>query len=190
MSTTGGSTRTGGIPRGGVSPSRPGASGQAGHSGQQGSGQPGPGQGGRPRPAARPQGRMSPTAAPGDGEPRKARLTVSRVDPFSVMKISFLLSVALGIAMVVVVAALWLMLNSMGVFATINDTFNELQSATAPEQRFSVIDILGFGRVLSLSIVFAVVDVILMTAIATITAFIYNICAALVGGMQVTLTDD
>lgn len=127
MSTTGGSTRTGGIPRGGVSPSRPGASGQAGHSGQQGSGQPGPGQGGRPRPAARPQGRMSPTAAPGDGEPRKARLTVSRVDPFSVMKISFLLSVALGIAMVVVVAALWLMLNSMGVFATINDTFNELQ---------------------------------------------------------------
>ncbi|WP_068432882.1 DUF3566 domain-containing protein, partial [Piscicoccus intestinalis] len=145
---------------------------------------------GRPRPAGRPTGRMSPTAAPGDGEPRKAKLTVSRIDPFSVMKISFLLSVALGIAGVVVVAALWLMLNSMGVFATINDTFNELQASAQPEDRFSVIDMLGFGRVLSLSIVFGVVDVILMTAIATITAFIYNICAALVGGMQVTLTDD
>lgn len=144
----------------------------------------------RARPAPRPTGRVSPSAAPGDGEPRKAKLTVSRVDPFSVMKISFLLSVALGIAGVVVVAALWLMLNSMGVFATINDTFLELQSSTAAADRFSVLDYLGFGRVLSLSVVFGVVDVILMTAIATITAFIYNICAALVGGMQVTLTDD
>lgn len=144
----------------------------------------------RPRPVARPTGRMGPTAAPGDGEPRKAKLTVSRVDPFSVMKISFLLSVALGIAGVVVVAALWLMLNSMGVFAQINDTFNELQSSTPVEDRFSVLELFGFGRVLSLSVVFGVVDVILLTAIATITAFIYNICSALVGGMQTTLTDD
>lgn len=185
MSNTSGSTRTGGGagPTRGPAPARQGSS--AGSSG------PAPRQGaGRPRPAGRATGRMSPTAAPGDGEPRKAKLTVSRIDPFSVMKISFLLSVALGIAGVVVVAALWLMLNSMGVFATINDTFNELQASAQPEDRFSVIDILGFGRVLSLSIVFGVVDVILMTAIATITAFIYNICAALVGGMQVTLTDD
>lgn len=130
------------------------------------------------------------TAAPGQTEPRKVKLTLSRIDPFSVLKISFLLAVAIGIAGVVVVAALWLMLNSMGVFSTINNSLNELQSSTSAADRISVLDFLGFGRIVSLSVVFAVVDVILMTAIATIIAFIYNICAALVGGMQVTLTDD
>lgn len=180
MTSTSGRTPSSGTPRAAGAATRP----------QRAASAPPPAAQGRARPAPRPQGRMSPSAAPGDGEPRKAKLTVSRVDPFSVMKISFLLSVALGIAGVVVVAALWLMLNSMGVFATINDTFNELQSSTVASERFSVLDFLGFGRVLSLSVVFGVVDVILMTAIATITAFIYNICAALVGGMQVTLTDD
>lgn len=180
MTSTSGRTPATGTPRTAAAPARtprPGATAAASTAG-------------RPRPSARPTGRVSPSAAPGDGEPRKAKLTVSRIDPFSVMKISFLLSVALGIAGVIVVAALWLLLNSMGVFATINDTSNELQSSTALAERFSVMDVLGFGRVLSLSVVFGVVDVILMTAIATITAFIYNICAALVGGMQVTLTDD
>ena len=51
-------------------------------------------------------------------------------------------------------------------------------------------DYIGFGRVVSLSIVIGVIDVILMTAIATVMAFLYNICSALVGGVQLTLTDD
>ena len=46
------------------------------------------------------------------------------------------------------------------------------------------------GRVLSLSIVIGVIDVILMTALSTLGAFLYNICSALVGGLQLTLTDD
>ena len=51
-------------------------------------------------------------------------------------------------------------------------------------------DFLGFGRVVSLSIVIAVVDVILLTALATLGAFLYNIVASLVGGLHLTLTDD
>ena len=43
---------------------------------------------------------------------------------------------------------------------------------------------------MSLSIVFAVVDVVLLTAVATIGAFIYNVSANLVGGLHLTLTDD
>lgn len=155
---------------------------------------PRPGTGARPASASaasgRPTRRTSPTAAVGDTEPRKVKLTVSRVDPFSVMKISFMLSVAIGVAALVVVAVLWVMLSSMGVFSAINDSLNELQAGTSPERRISVIEFLGFGRVISLSVVIAVIDVILMTAIATITAVIYNICSALVGGMHVTLTDD
>ncbi|MDO5697279.1 MAG: DUF3566 domain-containing protein [Dermatophilus congolensis] len=142
------------------------------------------------RASARPVQRGGPTAAPGDGDPRRVKLTLSRLDPFSVMKISFLLSVAFGIALVIVVAALWLMLNSMGVFSTIQDSLASLQNASNSESRFSVIEFLSFGRVISLAIVFGVIDVILVTAIATVTAYIYNMCSALVGGAQMTLTDD
>ena len=64
-----------------------------------------------------------------------------------------------------------------------------LQTAGAADN-FSILDYVGFGRVVSLSIVIGVIDVILMTAIATVMAFLYNICSALVGGIQLTLTDD
>lgn len=135
----------------------------------------------------RPAPRPSPTSR-GD-EPRKVRLTLSRLDPFSVMKISFMLSVAIAIAGVVVTAALWMMLQGMGVFSTINTTLNELAQSANQGSSINVLEILSFGRVLSLAIALGVANVILMTAIATLTAVIYNICAALVGGFSSTFTD-
>jgi len=118
------------------------------------------------------------------------KLTLARVDPFSVLKISFLLSVALGIAGVVAVTVLWGMLNGMGVFSTITDSINELQSNATGASRLDIADWFGFGRVLALAVVFGGVDVILLTAMSTLMAFIYNLCASLLGGVQLTLTDD
>ncbi|WP_374971157.1 DUF3566 domain-containing protein [Terrabacter sp. BE26] len=120
--------------------------------------------------------------------PRRVRLAVARVDPWSVMKMSFLLSVAIGIAGVVLTAVLWMILSTMNVFTDIEGVLQSLQSTTADP--FSIKDYVGFGRVVSLSIVIGVIDIILMTAIATVMAFLYNICSALVGGVQLTLTDD
>ena len=121
--------------------------------------------------------------------PRRVKLTVSRVDPWSVMKMSFLLSVAVGIAGVVMVAVLWTVLSSMGVFADINRTVEEVLSSNNGS-RFDLMDYIGLGRVVSLSIVIGVIDVILMTALATLGAFLYNVSSSLVGGLQLTLTDD
>ena len=132
-----------------------------------------------PRPAA---GR-----APGTG--RRVRLTVSRVDPWSAMKMSFLLSVALGIAMVVMVFVLWSVLAGMGIFDRVNDIAQQVFGADGSDP-FDIMDYIGLGRVVSLSIVIGVIDVILFTAIATLGAFLYNVSAALVGGLQLTLTDD
>ncbi|GAA4408878.1 hypothetical protein GCM10023168_26820 [Fodinibacter luteus] len=129
-----------------------------------------------PRPAARP------------ASARRVRLTVSRIDPWSMMKISFLLSVALGIAGVVMVFVLWTILAGMGVFDQINGIVGQV--VQDGQQRFDIMDFVGLGRVLSLSIVIAVIDVILVTAIATLAAFLYNVSSALVGGVQLTLTDD
>ncbi|MCU1536370.1 MAG: hypothetical protein JWP82_721 [Humibacillus sp.] len=120
--------------------------------------------------------------------PRRVRLAVSRIDPWSVMKMSFLLSVALGIAGVVLTAVLWMILSTMNVFTDIEGVLQSLQTTTSDP--FSIKDYIGFGRIVSLSIVIGVINVILMTAIATVMAFLYNICSALVGGVQLTLTDD
>lgn len=120
--------------------------------------------------------------------PRRVRLAVARVDPWSVMKMSFLLSVAIGIAGVILTAVLWMILSTMNVFTDIEGVLQSLQTTTADP--FSIKDYIGFGRVVSLSIVIGVIDIILMTAIATVMAFLYNICSALVGGVQLTLTDD
>jgi hypothetical protein len=134
-----------------------------------------------PAAAARPATRKS-------RGPRRVRLAVARMDPWSVMKMSFLLSVALGIAGVILTAVLWMILSTMNVFSDVEGVLQSLQTTTSDP--FSIKDYVGFGRVVSLSIVIGVIDIILLTAIATVTAFLYNICSALVGGVQLTLTDD
>lgn len=137
------------------------------------------------RPAAKAPARPRPAGSVG----RRVRLTVSRIDPWSTMKLSFLLSVALGIALVVMAFVLWTVLNSMGVFDQINNIAANLFPVD-DGQPFDLMDYIGLGRVMSLAIVVGVIDVILITAIATLSAFLYNLSSSLVGGLQLTLTDD
>ena len=149
-----------------------------------------PAAGAAPTTPARPEAMSSSGARPASVRPapRRVRLTVSRVDPWSAMKVSFLLSVALGIAGVVMVFVLWTILAGMGVFDQINGIVGQV--VQDGDQRFDIMDFIGLGRVVSLAIVIGVIDVILITAIATLGAFLYNVSSALVGGIQLTLTDD
>lgn len=119
---------------------------------------------------------------------RRVRLTLSRIDPWSALKMSFLLSVALGIAMVVATAALWMLLKGMGAFDQVNSLVGSI--IQDGDKKFDIGDYVGFGPVVSLSIVFAVIDVFLITAIATLGSIIYNLSSSLVGGLGLTLTDD
>ena len=122
-----------------------------------------------------------------DAVPRRVRLTLARVDPWSVTKLSFLLSVAVGIALVVATAVIWSVLDGMGVFTDLNGL---LKDVVGNEVDFDLLDYVGFGKVISLATVIAVVDVVLLTALSTIVAFLYNVSSALVGGLHVTLSDD
>jgi Transmembrane domain of unknown function (DUF3566) len=128
-----------------------------------------------------------PRQAPPAPSGRRVRLTVARVDPWSVMKISFLVSVAIGIAFVVMVAVLWLILDGMGVFSSLNRTIADIQGTS---NDFDLMDYIALPRVMSLSVVIGVIDVILLTALSTLGAFLYNVCSSLVGGVQLTLSDD
>ena len=126
------------------------------------------------------------TAVGDPGTVRTVRLSLARIDPWSVMKIAFLLSVAFGIAAVVATFLLWSVVKGMGTFDTVNEFVRELSKNSS----FDVAAIFGLPRVLAFSTLIAVANVVLFTALATLTALLYNICAALVGGLTSTLSDD
>ncbi|GHA14585.1 membrane protein [Streptomyces echinoruber] len=120
---------------------------------------------------------------------RKARLRVARTDPWSVMKVSFLLSLALGICTVVAAALLWMVLDAMGVFSTVGGTVSEATGSNE-SNGFDLQAFLSLPHVLIFTSVIAVIDVILLTALATLGSFIYNLSAGFVGGIEVTLAED
>ncbi|SMX88133.1 Transmembrane protein of unknown function (DUF3566) [Brevibacterium aurantiacum] len=119
--------------------------------------------------------------------PRTVRLTVSAVDPWSVMKMSFLMSVAIGIATIVAFVVLWVVLQATGVMSGLESTISEVAGAESAEK---IVGIFGFGRVVAAGFIIAVINIVLMTALSTLAAFIYNIGSLIAGGFHLTLTDD
>jgi hypothetical protein len=147
--------------------------------------------GATPPTAARPA-RKATEAAPSPvtrGKVRRARLRLSRVDPWSVMKTAFLLSIAFGIVCIVAVFIVYSVLGAAGVWDSINKAVNDVLNSSAPDS-FDVNDYVGAGRVMGFTILVACVDVVLITAIATLGAFMYNLSASLLGGIEITLAED
>lgn len=120
---------------------------------------------------------------------RKARLRVAKADPWSVMKVSFLLSIALGICTIIAAAVLWMVMDAMGVFSTVGGTISEATGSNE-SNGFDLQSFLSLPRVLMFTAIIAVIDVVLATALATLGAFIYNLSAGFVGGVELTLAED
>lgn len=118
--------------------------------------------------------------------PRRARLTLKRVDPWSVMKFSFAVSLVLFIVIVVAAAVLYLALDAMGVFSSANQMIVDLFQSSGGDGdpfRITAKGVIGTAAVLG------GLNVLLFTSLATLGAFIYNVCADLVGGVEVTLAE-
>ncbi|KQT01889.1 hypothetical protein ASG23_00410 [Cellulomonas sp. Leaf395] len=135
---------------------------------------------------ARPSSGRIPTVG-SHGAPRRVRLAISRIDPWSVMKLAFLLSVAIGVMLVVAAAVVWFTLDGLQVFTKADDLVTQI---TGTESSIDILQYVEFQRIISGATLIAVIDVFLLTALATIGAFLYNIVAALVGGVHVTMTDE
>ncbi len=138
--------------------------------------------------------RPNPPAPVSGGKPaprrsRRAQLRLVQIDAWSVMKTSFLLSIALGIVLVVAVAIIWGVLGAAGVWDSINSIVQQAVGSESGKQ-FDIQEYAGTSRVLGFTMIVAVLDVILITAIATLGAFLYNLAAALLGGIEVTLAED
>lgn len=142
-----------------------------------------------PTPAGRPaasQGAVVPPSGTPVARQRRLKLTITRVDPWTVLRLSFLLSIAAAVITVVALLVLWSMLAGAGVFESVEGTLETLLDGDA----LAVTQYFSFGRVLSVSLLIAAIDVVLITALATIGAFLFNLAASLSGGLEVSVTDE
>lgn len=123
---------------------------------------------------------------PGRG-PRRANLQIKRFDPWSVLKLSLVLSVALFFVWLVAVGVLYAVLDGMGVWDKLNGISSEI---LAPAEDGGTADpLISAGRVFGVAAIIGAVNIVLFSALATVGAFIYNVSADLAGGLEVTLAE-
>lgn len=132
--------------------------------------------------------RPAPTALrrPGRG-PRRASLQIKRFDPWSVLKLSLVLGVAMFFVWLVAVGVLYTVLDGMGVWDKLNGTYSSLVSGeggNAPTDQ-----LISAGRVFGIAAILGAINIVLVSALATVSAFIYNVSADLAGGLEVTLSE-
>lgn len=120
------------------------------------------------------------------GAPLRAAVQIRRVDPWSIFKVAGVLCVAGFFIWMIAVAILYGILGGMGIWDQINSSFGTLVSADGST---SGQDLISGGQVFMFSALFGIASAVLLTALATISAYIYNVCADFVGGVEITLAD-
>ena len=120
--------------------------------------------------------------------PRRARLYVTRVDPWSVTKAAFLLSLTLAVVLVVAVGFLWVVLSVTGVFDALSSTVDEVIGSGA--SGFNLMDLVGFTKVVGVAVLISSVEVVLITVLAALFAVMYNTSVGITGGIEVVLSDE
>lgn len=118
------------------------------------------------------------------GEPLRATVQVRRIDPWSTLKITLVISVAMFFVWMIAVALLYMVLAGMGVWERLNSTFTDMVSPDSGS-----VGLIDAGTVFGYAGVIGLINVVLFTALATVGTFIYNQCCDMVGGIQVTLAD-
>ncbi|TDC61973.1 DUF3566 domain-containing protein [Actinomadura sp. GC306] len=131
------------------------------------------------------------SAKPADGKPaRKAQLQLARLEPWSVMKFSFVMSVVCFVILLVAVIVLYTILSALGVFDALSDTINSLTREQG--ETTGTVDAgswFSFFRIFGYTVLVGALNVLLITALSTVGSVIYNLAADLVGGVEVTLKE-
>lgn len=143
-----------------------------------------------PERAARPTAATVRPAAPRQApSTRRAQLVLARIEPWSVMKFSFMISLVGWVVLFVAVAALYYVLSKLGVFHSIQTTITSVTSSKGASGADATGQWFSASRVLGYTMLVGAVNVILITALSTVGAVIYNLVTHLAGGVEVTLKE-
>ncbi len=141
----------------------------------------------RSEPAVRPAspGRVQVAGRTQSG-PVRASMQIRRIDPWSALKVSLVLSVALFFVWMIAVAFLYLVLGGMGVWSKLNSNVGDLLTSASGQAGGELV---SSGTIFGGAALIGLVNIVLLTAMATVGVFIYNLTTDLVGGIEVTLAD-
>ena len=114
--------------------------------------------------------------------PRRARLQLRHINPWTVLKFSCVLSIALFFVWLIVIGVLFGVLDGAGVIKKINDAYTTIQGGNAKAP-------VTAGIVFGSAAIIGVVNIVLFVALSTIGSVVYNLCADLVGGVEITLSE-
>jgi len=142
-----------------------------------------------PAPSARATAPGRPAAPRQAPSTRRAQLVLARIEPWSVMKFSFMISLVGWVILFVAVAALYYVLSKLGVFHSIQTTITSVTSSKGTTGADSTGQWFSASRVLGYTMLVGAVNVILITALSTVGAVIYNLVTHLAGGVEVTLKE-
>ncbi|SHT87691.1 DUF3566 domain-containing protein [Mycobacteroides abscessus] len=129
------------------------------------------------------QGGSAVTVGPSRRGPLRAAMQIRRIDPWATLKVSLVLSVVFFFVWMIAVAMLYLVLGAMGVWSKLNENVGELITNSGGGE------LVSSGTIFGTALLIGLVNIVLMTAAATIGAFIYNLTTDLVGGVEITLAD-
>ncbi|GAA3160168.1 DUF3566 domain-containing protein [Planomonospora alba] len=136
-------------------------------------------------------GRKTPEPAGAARTPRKAHLVLRRIEPWSAMKFSFVVALVCFVVLFVAVAVLYMVLDAVGVFDSVIQIVNQftVPDGKASETSFDIAPWFEPVRILGYTALIGAVNVVLITALSTLGAVIYNIASDLVGGVEVTFSE-
>jgi len=140
------------------------------------------------RAAAPFSGVTRPKARTPAGRGRRADLVVARFEPWSVMKFSFLISLVAWVILFVAVAVLYFALSALGVFDSVQRTLESVTSSSG-SSGVSLSKWFSASRILGYTMLIGAVNIVLITAFATVGSMIYNLVTHLGGGIEVTLRE-
>jgi hypothetical protein len=112
---------------------------------------------------------------------KQVRLKLVYIDFWSVVKLSFLVWLCIGIALVVAAVLVWVVLNSTGIFGKLDDNLQEILA----DPDFQVADTFGLIQVGGFSLVVALLNTVVGTVLGAIAALLYNLSVRFTGGLLV-----
>ncbi len=117
---------------------------------------------------------------------KQVRLKLVFIDFWSVVKLSFLVSVSLGVVLIVAVFLIWVVLDSTGVFASIDKLLSEILT----QPNFHITKTLSLSQVTLFAGVVAILDVVVGTVLGAVVAMLYNFSVRITGGLLVGFSNN
>jgi hypothetical protein len=119
---------------------------------------------------------------------KQVKLKLVHIDFWSAVRNGFYVTLAMGIATMAGFFVIWLILNTTGLFGSLNSLLNSAAGSDA--QQVDVAQTLSLPRVLSFGGTLAIVNIVGGTILSGLSALIFNIIARLSGGIRVGFTNE